>query len=126
MKANTILKRVLLVNAIFSSVNGVLIIILNGYLQDFLGFSVNWLLPTIGGGLITFGAFIIWLLKTSSLSKSKVRTISLMDGSWVFGSAILIVFGTELISSAGIWLVSVVAVIVGTFALLQQLALKKV
>lgn len=117
MKFN--LKSILLANAMFSGMSGVVMVLGHSSLADFIGLSEPLALIIIGLGLIVFSAFLFWLKAKTNPPAGLVATVVIQDGLWVLGSVLILLFKPFGMNYAGHLLIGVVAVVVLGFAVLQ-------
>lgn len=120
-----LLRRTLAVNATFSGLTGVAMIVLSGPLDRFMGLGLPWLLIAAGVGLLGFAALIGLNLRRSQLNRAEAWLTVASDVAWVAGSAIIVFGFPDLLSTGGKWLVGLIAVAVGDFALFQYLGLRR-
>ena len=120
---SSFLRNVLLGNALFSTLSGLAFVFATQPISRFLGWSNPWILPIIGIGLLGF-AFIVFRTATQELEKT--REVIFADLAWVITSVIILVTGWVPLTVGGMWAVGIIADIVGTFALLQYLGLRRI
>ena len=119
------LEKVLKINALFSILCAIDMLLFAEVIANFMGFNQPIILQIIAPGLILFGSYVYWLSRNLPNQK-QVESVIWMDRSWVIGSIILLVFANASFSYAGITLVAAVAVIVAAFAEIQNKHLSKV
>ncbi len=104
-------------NAAFSIVNAVLMIMLASPLSDLMGVAGKgiWCIA-VGSCLLLFGAYVAVISLSSRLNRTAVLSIIWQDCTWVFASVVVLVFDPFNLSAAGKWLVALVALVVGLFA----------
>lgn len=120
-----LLRRTLAVNATFSGLTGVAMIVLSGPIDSFIGLGLPWLLIAAGVGLLGFAVLIGLNLRRSQLNRAEAWLTVASDVAWVAGSAIIVLGFPDLLSTGGKWLVGLIAVAVGDFALFQYLGLRR-
>ena len=113
------LEKVLKLNAIFSILCAVDMLIFADLIASFMGFNQPIILQIIAPGLMLFGGLVFWLSRNLPNHKL-VGSVIWMDRSWVIGSIILLVVANSVLSYTGITLVAMVAVIVAAFAEIQK------
>jgi len=125
MQVNEIkLRNVLKLNALFSVLNGIVLLAYEG-LADLLNASAVALM-IVGVGLLVFG-IIVWLAAVSKRTSRKlVLSIILQDSIWVVTSLVVVTFGAWDLTDLSYWLISGVALVVLTFAWLQLRYLKRI
>lgn len=112
------LKRVLLGNALFSSVCGLLMMVFGGWLSIQVPLpTAAWLL--IGGGLLLFAAVLLFALLHDSWRQKLLPVIIGADVGWVVLTILGWLLAGSLISVVGVALIVAVNVVVGLFAWLQ-------
>ena len=114
------LKNVLITNAIFSILSGLIGVILSGQLAIFLAVENHYIILGIGVGLVLFGFDVLNVALKKSNSKKRVGGIIIADLAWVFGSVLLLIIRPVDFSTSAMMLIALIAVIVLTFGLLQH------
>ena len=120
----SLLKRALLANAAFSAVSGFLIVLLDGRLSALLGIVELQLWP-IGVMLLGFAAYLVWFATRPTVNSGGAMSIILSDLAWVAGTVILLLGWNDLFSTAGVWLLGGIGVVVFLLAELQWLGLRR-
>ena len=113
------LKKWLLINMIFSTISGVMLLIVNEGLQAVMGFKNDVVLPVIGINLLIFAVFILWVRKKETGSSLWVKIISILDGAWVLGSLGLLIFQPFGLTDFAYWLIGGIAILVMLFGVQQ-------
>lgn len=113
------LKKVLYINALFSTSSGLIFILFYEFLSQFIGLEQPLILLCIGAGLILFALNIVFQASKEQPDLKQVKGIIIQDWLWVFGSFILIIFPPFPITKMGYFLIINVAVIVSVLAFLQ-------
>lgn len=113
------LEKILKINAIFSILCAIDMLIFTDLIANFMGLNHPIILMIIAPGLILFGSYVFWLSRNLPNQK-QVESVIWMDRSWVIGSIILLAVANTSLSYAGITLVAAVAVIVAAFAETQN------
>ncbi|MEO0337839.1 MAG: hypothetical protein AAF242_01365 [Bacteroidota bacterium] len=111
---------VLLTNAVFSGLNGVIMTLFSKPIAAWMGISNSIILLIIGLVLLGFAAFILTINNQQVPNTKAIRFIVSQDMLWVLGSVILLVWNPFQMLSLGKGLIAVIAVIVGVFAFLQN------
>jgi len=124
-KSGALLRRTLAVNATFSALSGAGMIALSGPLDRFMGLGLSWLLIVIGVGLLGFAALIGLNARRPQINRAEAWLTVASDAAWVLGSVIVVFGFPDLLSTGGKWLVGLIAVAVGDFALFQYLGLRR-
>jgi len=123
----SLLKRVLLANALFSASSGLIFTFASSQIAEFLGiFEANILgmnggivMLLIGVGLLIFSGDLIWLATRPTYKREFVWSVIGADVLWVFGSWALLLSQALPLTVEGSWVILIVADIVLVFALLQ-------
>ena len=119
------LRNVLLANALFSFISGVLISWQRALVTDFLGVKNESVLLWLGLGLIIFSATVFHASRRKHLSRAQVNSIIIQDWGWVVGSALVIALQAWNLTHGGYWLIAAVAFVVADFAIFQRYFLRK-
>ena len=119
------LRLAILFNLIFSTSSGLTLILFSVGISQLMNIGKPMALMIIGFGLLVFGALLAYILFTKTISRPIVKSVILQDWTWVLGSVVLIVAQPFNISLKGNVLIAVVAIIVGTLAILQSKGLKR-
>lgn len=119
MHAPGLVRRTLLVNAIFSALSGAALVGLGGFLAPHFGLESAALLWLIGAGLLPFGALVGISAASSRPGRPRVLAIAVADLLWVGGSAVVLMVAWEALAPWGRALIGGVALVVGAFAYLQ-------
>ena len=84
------LKIVLLVNAVFSTLSGLMLILGAGALSELFGDTHPWIFRGVGIGLLLFAADIASSCLRPPVSRGKAIYFSVGDFGWVLGSIVLL------------------------------------
>lgn len=114
------LKKVLFANAVFSGLSGLDFLLFNKSLTNLMQLPSTTILLVIGIGLLCFSGILFWLARQKTLKAKQVKAIIWQDWLWVMGSIGILATPAFGISSLGLLLIGLVAVVVAVFALLQQ------
>ncbi|SEL52254.1 hypothetical protein SAMN04487910_2713 [Aquimarina amphilecti] len=117
------LQEALRINAIFSSLSGLIMILLNQKIAKLFGTSNNTIFWIIGLILIYFGSTIWYEIKKQR--KPAVIWIIIQDYTWVLGSIILIIIDPFKITEAGNLIIGIIALIVLYMGINQMINLNK-
>ena len=121
---SSLLTRALLANAAFSGICGALIVVFDERIVSALT-QVDHQLWPLGMMLIAFSASLTWFATRRSVSSAWVTSVIAADLAWVVGTVVLLVGWSELLSTAGIWALSIVGALVLLFAELQWFGLRR-
>ncbi|WP_353779100.1 hypothetical protein [Winogradskyella sp. 3972H.M.0a.05] len=117
------LQKALTINAIFSGLSGVILVITSTYIAQLFKVENNTPFWIIGLALIFFSGTIVYEIKR--LKPSGVLSIIIQDIIWVIGSIVLLMFQPFEISKTGNAIIAIIAFIVLLMAIHQAVALKK-
>ncbi len=130
MPRSTAARTFLKLNSQFSALNGVALLIAAGLIAPILiANPVDWAalgLRGLGLGLLGFALVLFMLSKNKFVSRSAVNEIVLLDALWVLGSVVLIAFFGDILTTNGVIVVTVIAMVVALFAIAQFAAAAKI
>jgi hypothetical protein len=118
------LRRVLVLDAVATGATALLAVALAGPLAGWLGLPVG-LLRGAGLILVPFVILVAWAAAREQAPGGVVWTIIAMNGAWVIASVALLLSGLVAPTVWGIAFVIAQAVIVGAFAELQIIGVRK-
>ncbi|MTI33580.1 hypothetical protein [Xanthovirga aplysinae] len=119
------LRNLLKINAIFSLLSGLVLVLFKHQVGALLTISNPQILLLIGIGLFLFAGNLLYHAFNKEIKPNSIRIIIYEDWTWVLGSAVLLILNPFETSSLGLALIGMVAFIVMTFALLQTIALNQ-
>jgi hypothetical protein len=123
----TTLRRILIGNALFSGISGLLFLVISTSIARFLGIEkASLVILLIGVGLAGYAFLIYRNASREEISKSFVLTAIISDSTWVVLSILLLLTNRVLFTIAGKWVVGIVAAIVDVFATLQFIEWRKI
>ena len=111
-------------NALFSMICGTTLLFAGQRLSAAFGIEPAWLLRVTGFTLVIFAAGLIMLSLRDAMNRTAAASVVLLDAGWVLGSAIILLLPLAL-TATGWWTIAIVAEIVGMFAVLQFVGLRK-
>ena len=117
------LQKALKVNTLFSSISGIIMILLNHQIANLFGTTNNTIFWIVGLILIYF-AITIWY-EIRKQRRLAVLWIIIQDYAWVIGSLILIVINPFQITQIGNLIIGIIALIVLYMGITQMIGLKK-
>ncbi len=117
------LQKALKTNALFSSISGIIMILLNRQIADLFGTTNNTIFWIVGLILIYF-ATTIWYEITKQRRRA-VLWIIIQDYAWVLGSLVLIIFNPFQITQIGSLIIGIIALIVLYMGINQMIRLNK-
>jgi len=115
---------ILKLNATFSSLVGLDLIVFNDTFMSWMGISHALILPLVGVGLILFGLFVAFAAMKRTFSLSLLKGIIVQDISWVLACLVVAPFNLLGLSSLGNGLILLSALLVGLLAFFQYKGLK--
>ncbi len=121
----TTLLRILLGNAIFSGVSGLLFTFASAPIASFLGIDASIVILLIGIGLAGYAFLIYPNASRNEISKAFVLTAVIADSTWVLLSLVLLLTNWVPFTVESKWAVGIIAAIVDVFATLQFLEWRK-
>lgn len=120
-----LLVRALRANGVFSGLSGVILIIAAPALAPIAGIPWPTAITVTGFLLLPFG-FALWRLAgRSDLQPALGQVAVILDVLWVAGSMALLLGGWLPLTIAGKWIIALLADVVGLFAVLQFLGLRR-
>lgn len=119
------LKTTLLVNAAFSLLSGLALILFTSFIAEWLGTGNTFILLIIGIGLIAFEIMVTLVAFGNPINPKLVKSIIIQDWMWVIASAVIVVVKAFELTIAGHITISIVAIVVTVFAILQTKFLQK-
>ena len=117
------LQKALKGNAIFSSISGITMILLNRQIANLFGTVNNTVFWIVGLILIYFAITICYEIKRQR--RLAVLWVIIQDYIWVIGSLVLIIINPFQITQIGNFIIGIIALIVLYMGIYQMIALKK-
>ena len=114
---------VLLADAIFCGLSGVIAMLAARPASDLLGLNGPESLVVLGAGLLLYGAWLSWQAIRRPVEGRLVFAIALLNVAWIAGSGLILVSGVPALTVEGEWAVGIVAIIVALLAEAQFYAL---
>lgn len=118
------MNRVLLSNAVFSLVSGLLIWVNQEWVRLHIP-GPEWLFFLISLGLIAFSVQLVVMTRSGFLAEKLIVTVIASDVAWVLLSGMAVIIRSSDFSANGIFMVILVNLVVGLFAWLQFAEYKK-
>jgi hypothetical protein len=125
-RADSLLRRAIQGNSVFSTISGVLLAVYSGPIDTLLGLGSPIALTILGGLILVGAALLAWVALQPTIDRGSARAIVALDVTWVIASALLLVTGVLNLSVAGDWVIGGVGIVVGDFALLEYFGLRRV
>jgi hypothetical protein len=117
------LQKALRINAIFSGLSGLGLILFYKSISNLFGLEQNNIFWGVGAGLLFFALTII--LEVKKQRKLAILWIIIQDFIWVIGSTTLLLLTPFSISDSGQIIIAIIALIVFLMAINQSVALSK-
>ena len=114
-----LLRSALVLNAASCIAFGLLFLLASEEVNIFIGNAHSWLVPIIGGVLLFNGVHLLFASQRLKPVCPEILYFVLGDALWVVGSIALIGFGVVITSRPGVIAALVVALMVGTFGVMQ-------
>ena len=125
IEKKSLLQRVLLGNAAFSGLSGLLMVLAANPISQFLGLSNPLILAIVGIALLLYMPFLVWLANQTPVPSWMTWVVIELDVLWVIGSLILIFTSLVPLTTGGKWTIAITADIVAIFAILQYIGLRR-
>jgi hypothetical protein len=113
------LKQYLTINAAFSAISGLIMLLFVRQLNELFGINNYYIFPVIGVNLLFFSAFVFFVSVKQLSNKGLVTTITILDLFWVVVSFVILAFGLFDISKTGNILIGIVAIWIAFLAYKQ-------
>lgn len=110
-------------NAIFSGISGLIAILGNQALASLMGIPIPVIFVVLGASLVVYALMLWWL--ANHVRSTLVWAVIGADLVWVLASAIILLGNPFNLTTAGNWIVLILADIVLVFAIAQFLGLRK-
>lgn len=124
MRHDRLLRTTLTANAAFSGLAGLLTAAFSGVLAEPLGIP-RALLVVVGLALVPYAVMLRRLATDGELPVSRARAVIGADLAWVVASVAVLAISPASLTTLGHWVVGVVALGVGDFAVLQWVGLRR-
>lgn len=121
----TLLRRVLLGNALFSALTGAVCVAAAPALSRMMGVTQPAVWVGLGMALLFFAALVAWAALRVPDIRPYGRLIFWADVVWVAASVLLLITGLAPLTPAGVWVVVIVADLVAVFAVLEYIGLRR-
>jgi hypothetical protein len=119
---NNLLINALRANAVFSATTGTILVVASVPVSSWLGIE-TWVSIGLGLGLIGFAALLVVLARDPQ--PALVRAVIVADAVWVVGAVTVIAVFPDLMSTAGLWALGIVSVVVADIAVAQYIRLRR-
>lgn len=123
--STTFLRGVLLGNSAFSLLTGLICLLDAALLATWTGLQPPLIFTVLGVVLLAFGIEVGWIALRMKEIRLPARIIFALDGAWVAASILVLVGGWLPFTTAGVWIVVIVADVVAVFAVLEYMGLRR-
>ncbi len=125
-RRDSLLRRALIGNALFSVASGVVMIAGSGRISEFTGLTPGWLTAAIGAGVLLWALDVALIVRADELRPSRVWMVIGGDLAWVVASYAVLMLGILDSTTAGVWTIGILAEIAGVFAVVQYIGLRRI
>jgi hypothetical protein len=122
---SSLLRRVILADGVFTLLGGLLLTVDAGPIAALIGLPSSWILTILGLFCVGYSALLFLAARRSPIDRRQVLGFILGDVAWVVASAAILLGGWAPLTTAGVWLVLIVADIVGVFAALKYVGWRR-
>jgi hypothetical protein len=123
---DSLLRRTLRANGLFSGVSGLAFITVSRPITLFLGLDAPFVLIVIGVGLLLYTLALWFNAGRHPINRQFVWAAIIGDTTWVVGSYIILLTDWFPLTSAGWWTVAIVADLVAIFVVVQFYGLRQI
>jgi hypothetical protein len=120
-----LLPRAMRANAVFSAVSGVAFLLAPGGLSRVTGIEPAPVFTVVGAGLAGYAIWLWLSTRGEVVSRGAALTAIVADCLWVVGSIVVLVGGFLPLTTVGVWVVAIIADVVGIFAVVQFVGLRR-
>ena len=106
-------------NALFSATSAVMLVIAGGWIARQLGLASPALVYIVAAGLLLFALQLSLIVRSRRIRNWEIIGIICGDLAWVVASVVMVSLFHESLTTTGLLLVDVVALVVLVFAILQ-------
>jgi len=124
--SSNLLKKALRTNSVFSLICAADLLLFSKSIANMMGEFDPTYLIVLGIGLIIFALFILYISERNKLNLSQAKAITFMDGGWIAGSILLIIYNPAWLSATGLVLIAAVGVVVTLCAYFQTKGIQKI
>lgn len=112
-------------DGLFCTVSGVVFALGAEAISSFSGIVPSSLVLVLGLGLIIYGLGAFYLATNQPFDRRLPQTMLIGNVAWIVGSIILLIVNPFPMTTAGRWLVLIIADVVGVFAIWQYIGLRR-
>ncbi len=118
-----LLRSTLVINGVSTGLCGLALLLAPAPLAGLLGVSPPALLAAVGAGLVLYAGGLFWTARRRPIPGAAAWAAIVLGLGWVLGSVAVVELG--ILSSIGVGLVALVAVVVLVFAILQLVGVRQ-
>ena len=122
---SSLLRRALMLDALITGGSGLVAVLAAGLLAPFMGLASPLILIITGMVFIGYAWMIYRFAAARPIPRGGAMTALVLNTLWVVRSAVLLVTNRAPLTLGGKWIVVLVADIVGVFAILQFIGLRR-
>jgi hypothetical protein len=120
------LRRAIRGNGIFSLTSGLILVLGANSITAFMGLTATAVFRTLGIILVIYGLDLFWVAAKSEIDRRLAWTAVILDIVWVVASYTLLLGGWLPLTTAGKWIIALIAEAVAVFAIWQYIGLRRV
>jgi len=117
------LRKALRGNGVFSGLSGVVLLAGAAPIAEFTGIPASMPIGIVGGILVSYTGLLFWAAGQKIVHHRFGIIATLLDISWVVGSLAILLFGWPPMTTAGRWVVALLAEAVASIAVWQLVAM---
>lgn len=120
-----LLRSAMRANAIFSGVSGVVALLFSSPLAALTGIQPPVVFMVLGVTLIGYALVLFWVTSRPELDMRAGWTAVMLDVVWVVGSLVLLLGNLLALTTAGKWIIAILADVVLVFAIVQAIGIRR-
>lgn len=125
-KYERLLRRAMRANGGFSAISGLVSLLAANALATFTGIPEATLFRVFGVLLLLYAVDLVWITSREKIDVGFGITAVILDIAWVIGSAVLLLGNFDPFTTAGKWVILLLAEVVSIFAIVQGYAIWKI
>ncbi len=119
------LKWALIANAVFSGTSGATLVVGRAMIATYMGTDNPEIFLWVGVGLLLFAISVFYEAFRKTPNVRQIQFIIYQDWAWVMGSVVILLWQPWDLTARGYWLIAIIAVVVGMFAIMQRSGVKE-
>lgn len=123
--ASSLLRSAMRANAIFSSTSGAVMLLFSSALAQLVGIQPPAIFIVLGVVLIGYAISLTWATSRPELDVRFGWTTVVLDVAWVAGSLVLLLTDLLPLTTAGKWIIAILADVVLVFAVVQAIGIRR-